>query len=257
VVPSKPPITVVEPGVAAVIDGLDVRTLDTDAASALLDLLIEHPLLVLPGQQLEPGELATFAALFGTPQAFPKNVAHPECGQVVELTNQSKRGQAAAPYWHVDGLLLEDPPLFTTFYAREVPPEGGDTLFADARGAWDALAPAERDALDGRQAVLETGVRHPLVRLHPLTGAPAICLNAGRTMGIVGATRESAARLMRELSDHVAEAERVYRHHYRPGDLLLWDNFALAHSATEPVDPSHARVMLRCDIHLPDGLPNP
>jgi taurine dioxygenase len=250
VVSSKPPIAVVEPGLGAVIEGVDVRGLDTDAASLLLDLLMEHPLLVLPGQELEPGELAAFAALFGTPQTFPENVAHPDCGQVVELTNQSKTAQAVVPYWHVDGLLLEDPPLFTTFYASEVPPEGGDTLFADARGAWDALAPAERDALEGRQAVLETGVRHPLVRPHPLTGAPAICLNAGRTMGIVGATRDSAARLMHELSDHVAEPERVYRHRYRPGDLLLWDNFALAHSATEPVDPDHARVMLRCDIHL-------
>jgi taurine dioxygenase len=247
---SKPPIAIVQPGLAANIDGVDVRTLDAETASLLLDLLVEHPLLVLPGQELEPGELATFAALFGTPQTFPEKAAHPDCPQVTELSNRSKTGQAAIPYWHVDGLLLEDPPLFTTFYALHVPPEGGDTLFADARGAWDALAPAERDALSGREAVMETGVRHPLVRMHPLTGRPAICLNPARTVGIVGATRDSAARLMDELSSHVGEPERVYRHRYQRGDLLLWDNYALAHSATEPVDPRHARVMLRCDIHL-------
>jgi alpha-ketoglutarate-dependent taurine dioxygenase len=248
---SKAPIRMLHSELAAEIQGVDVRDLDADATQLVLDVLVEHPLLVLRNQDLSAAQLAEFASLLGSPQTFPEKVAHPESAQVVELTNQTEAGQAAGAYWHADGLLLDDPPMLTAFYARSVAPEGegGDTLFCSAQAAWDALAPADRDVLSELEAVYETGTRHPIVRMHPLTDRPAICVNVARTVGIVGATRESAAAVIRQLSDHLDEPERVYRHRYRPGDLLLWDNYALVHSATDPVDPRFDRSVLRSDIH--------
>ena len=210
--------------------------------------LIEHPLLVLRDLRLSPSEVAELAALFGRLDSFPEGVGLPECPQVVRLSNRSSQGRAAVPYWHTDGLLRSDPPRTTVFYAERVPERDGDTLFTNACDAFDALDEQDRELLRGLVAVMETGVRQPLVRRHPVTGREALSVNLGRTVGIVGVTRDSARGLLVELSDHFDRPGGVYRHRYRPGDLLVWDDVAAAHSATDPVDPRFERSMLRVDV---------
>ena len=237
------------PRVAAAVDGVDVRSLDDDATAAIEAALAEHPVLVFRAQRLEPGELAAFAQRLGPPELFPPAVAHPSSEMVTVISNRSGPGRGAPPYWHSDGLLRAEPPLRTVFYAETVPPSGGETLFSSTEAAYEALDEQSRTQLDELVLVLPGDVRHPLVREHPRTGRRALCVNAGATLGIVGVTRESAARLLEELVAHVSRPETVYRHRYEQGDLLVWDNVAAAHSATEAVDPALERVMLRCDVN--------
>jgi alpha-ketoglutarate-dependent taurine dioxygenase len=237
------------PRVAAAIDDVDVRSLDDDGIDAIEAALAEHPVLVMRTQRLEPRQLAAFAQRLGAPELFPPEVAHPSSAMVTVISNRVGPGRGAPPYWHSDGLLRVEPPLRTVFFAEAVPPSGGETLFASTEAAYEALDAESRAQLDELVLVLPGDVRHPLVRQHPRTGRRALCINAGATIGIVGVTRESAARLLEELVAHVARPDAVYRHRYEEGDLLLWDNVAAAHSATEAVDPTLERVMLRCDVN--------
>lgn len=230
--------------------GVELRAADpVDDAIAIRELLLEHGLVVVRGLTLDAAEVVDAARALGRVLRHPPHPAYPDLPEIAPIANDGALGRQTRPYWHTDGLLRADPPCVTVFYAAEVPAEGGDTLFLDARLAYDALDPDDRATLDGLVAVFETGTRAPLVRRHPVTARPAIAANLAATVGIEGITRTSAQGVIRELGDHYDRPEWVYRHRYEPGDLVLWDNWAAAHSATEPPPPPARRLMLRADVH--------
>lgn len=234
--------------------GLDLAGDPRAGVSRIGDELERRPLVVVRGQSLKPGELVGVAHAFGEPERFtdlrPGYEAWPE---LAVYSNDPGRGTVARPYWHTDGLLREVAPALTLFHAVEVPTNGGDTLFLDARVLYDELEPRERAALDGLVAVLAGGARHPLVTTHPRTGRRAIYANPSATVGVVGVERESARRLIADLYALYDRPDLAYRHRYRAGDLLVWDNHAVAHSATEPAPPHQRRLVWRADIRATGG----
>jgi taurine dioxygenase len=235
------------PALGVEVTSIDARAAGNGTIEELQALLVEHQLLVLREQELDPSALVEFARRFGEPEIFPAEFAHPDSRSVLQISNRSERPSAA--YWHTDGARQPEPPSLTLLYAEQVPDEGGDTLFLNTYAAYEALDAEDKETLGGLRALLGTGVEHPIVRTHPVTGRRALYVDMGYTTGVKGVEREEALRLFRELDDYYSNAKWVYRHRYRKGDLAIWDNACVSHSATEAPDPEkHVRVMLRATV---------
>ena len=171
--------------------------------------------------------------------------------------------------WHTDHIHRDVPARASMLYAMEIPPEGGDTLFACMYRAYDALSPEDQTAYEGlnaihsvsglraylqqqsgdkpydagRQAPMPDAVSWPLVRRHPVTGRKALYFGAKVTVGIEGMQQEEALMFVANLSAHATRPERVYRHVWRVGDAVLWDNRRTLHAAT-PFDLGRYRRLM-------------
>lgn len=234
------------PCVGSEASGLDLRTIDGAGFEAIRAALLERPLLVFRDQDLSPAELVAVTRHFGEPERFAGHRAH-DLPEIRVITNRRGVGEIVEPYWHIDGMFQPDPPSLTLLYAVDVPDEGGDTLFADARAAYEALEEEDREALGRLRAVFGNGVQHPVVRTHPLTGRAAIA-GLSEAAALAGVARDEALRFSRQLSDHLSEPAWLYRHRYRPGDLVIWDNASVLHSATDLPPPEARRLMLRTTV---------
>jgi taurine dioxygenase len=174
--------------------------------------------------------------------------------------------------WHTDLTYMPVPPAYTILYALEVPPVGGETLFASLYRAWDTLDDAVRDRLRGLRTVhwyphmynkrvgvaplteaqlaRTPPVTQPVVRLHPATGREGMYLNLGDCVGIEGldgTAQDATMALIAELYDYTTE-NFCYRHHWRPGDLLIWDNRGALHTATDYDTERHRRRVWRTSV---------
>jgi alpha-ketoglutarate-dependent taurine dioxygenase len=239
-------VRTIEPGFPAESEA-DARSVSAEDLAAGL---LAHPVLVFRDQSLSPSELVEVAARLGEPERYDNpHPDHRDRPEIAVFSNvEGRAGLAAPPYWHTDGLLREVPPRATLFYSLQAPERGGDTRFLDARELYASLDEDDRRTLADLECVLPTGTRHPLVKEHPVTGVPALYANLASTVGLVGVERRSAAELFAELRRLYEEAEVTYSHRYRPGDLVIWDNDAVAHSATEPPPPEYPRLIWRVDV---------
>jgi alpha-ketoglutarate-dependent 2,4-dichlorophenoxyacetate dioxygenase len=163
--------------------------------------------------------------------------------------------------WHTDSSFRETPAAFSIFAAVEIPPEGGETWYASLRRGWEALDSETRDALEGlrakhdyREAYRRAGAGeafegmgsalehwHPLIRRHPETGARALFVT-GHAFEVEGMQVAEGRALVESLVAFCTEEERVYRHRWRPGDVLIWDNRSMLHRA-QGFEERHRRVM--------------
>jgi taurine dioxygenase len=242
-------------------------------AAELRAALHEHQLLVLPGPVLSPADQLAVTALLGEAE-LPWDGTHAHPGEPrMEVFHASPRRPYRRPaeHWHTDGSFLPEPTCATLLHALVVPEKGGRTRWADSRGAYAALPAAERAALAGRRAVHSFGrqfsglreasgrvsasrssrersafpdVEHPLVRPHPVTGAPALYLNELCLDRVAGVPPATGKALLDRLYAHVLRPEFGYEHDWRPGDLVVWDNPSLLHRAT-PVAPGGTRLVHR------------
>ena len=174
--------------------------------------------------------------------------------------------------WHTDLTYMPVPPAYTILYALDVPPVGGETLFASLYRAWDTLDDAVRDRPRGLRTVhwyphmynkrvgvaplteaqlaRTPPVTQPVVRLHPATGREGMYLNLGDCVGIEGldgTAQYATMALIAELYDYTTE-NFCYRHHWRPGDLLIWDNRGALHTATDYDTERHRRRVWRTSV---------
>ena len=169
--------------------------------------------------------------------------------------------------WHSDSSYKTIPARYSALCAHVIPPEGGDTEFADMRAAWDTLEPKlkakVRDLVAEHSRIFSKGalgftfteqelkdfapVRQPLVRTHPRSGRQSLFLSshAGR---IVGWPVPEALMLLRELTEHATQRELVYRHKWRVGDLVMWDNQATMHRARSFDDLTYPRDLRRTTL---------
>lgn len=159
-------------------------------------------------------------------------------------------------FWHTDASYMRRPASTTLLYAIDIPPSGGDTLFANMHAAYDALPAATRQRIDGLRAIhsweqsrhnsgsrpasreeIEAAppVAHPLVRTHPETGRKGLYLG-NHTSHIEGMPLEEGRALLKELLAHATQAQFLYRHRWRAGDIVIWDNRSLLHKATDDFD---------------------
>ena len=232
--------------------------------------------LAIRGQRLTARQFAAFAALFGPPQPHViDQFHHPEDPNILILSNVMKDGQPtglqdAGSYFHTDYSYLQVPARATTLYSIVVPKVGGDTMFANQQAAYDDLPDAMKrriEALYGthhygnRQDTDESSrtaaskltaeqkakmplITHRIARPHPVTGRKSLYAVSGSSFGIVGMPDDEARGLLDELAAHSTSAKYRYSYKYGVGDVVVWDNASLLHSATI-IDPNDARTLWR------------
>ncbi len=248
--------------------GAEVRNVDlsrdVDAATfaEIEDAFVASSVLVFRNQKITPEKHLAFAQKFGELEinAFSKYALAGHPG-ILKLSNVVEDGRAlgyadAGSFWHSDMSYTATPPRLTMLYAIEIPFDDqgrskGDTMFANAMDAYDALGDETKQLIDGRRAVHFFGakkrgvekpvqlsqeqidknppVSHPIARTHPISGRKAIYVTADECTGIEGMDDEQALPLIRRLSDHVVKPEFQYHHKWQVGDVLMWDNCAVQH----------------------------
>ena len=258
------------------------RPLSPGEFSELEQTFFRAQLLVLRDQRLTPQQFLAFASRFGPPEPHViDQFHHPEESNILILSNRKKNGQAigladAGSYFHTDYSYLQVPARATMLYSIEVPKAGGHTLFANQYAAYDELSDAMKRRIAPLIAVHHYGNRkvademsrvaaspltdeqkakmplitHPLVRPHPVTERKALYAVSGSSYGIVGMPEDEAVALLDELAAHATQPKYVISYPYRVGDVVIWDNASLLHSATltEPDDP---RTLWRITIKEP------
>ncbi|HEX6980606.1 MAG TPA: TauD/TfdA family dioxygenase [Alphaproteobacteria bacterium] len=267
------------------ITGVDVsRPLDDDTFRAVEQALFDGQVLAIKGQRLDPASFVAFARRFGPPEPHVIDQFHyPGYPDILILSNRRKDGKPvgladAGTYFHTDYSYLEVPARVTMLYSVEVPRKGGNTLFANMYAAYDDLPDAmkrriehlvvlhhygNRDDLDERsrtvaspltdaQKAKVTWVRHRLVRTHYGTGRKALYAVSGSSFGIEGMPQDEATALLDDLKRHALQDKYVYSYSYEVGDLVLWDDLSLLHSATL-TDPDDPRTLWRITVKEPAG----
>ena len=263
--------------------GVDLAKPLSDAAFAQLErAFYANQVLALRAQDITPAQFVAFARRFGPPQPHViDQFHHPEDSNILVLSNVKQDGkptglQDAGSYFHTDYSYLAVPARATTLYSRVVPKAGGDTLFANQQAAYDDLSEAMKRRIAPLIAVHHYGNRndqdeksrtvasvltdeqkakmplitHPIVRRHPVTGRSALYAVSGSSYGIVGVPDDEAVELLDELAAHATSDKYVYRFSYGVGDVVIWDNASLLHSATL-VDTRHARTLWRITVKEP------
>jgi alpha-ketoglutarate-dependent taurine dioxygenase len=245
-------LTALEPGFVGEVRDVDLRRVNPEGFERLRVALDEHPVLVVRDQELTPAELVEAGRGFGELERYERpSPGYEEHLEIVSISNDERRGLVTRPFWHPDGLGRASPTEVTIFYAVEAPSRGGGTDFVDTRALYESLEPADREALEALVAEVHGGARHSLVKEHPRTGRKALYVNLGATTELVGVDREQAEGVFAELW-HLYDEGPIYRHAYRRGDFLVWDNYAVAHSAGEmSPPPGETRLLLRLDVLAP------
>ena len=239
--------------------------------------------LVLRAQSLEPAQFVAWARRFGRPEPHViDQFHHPADANILILSNRrNDRGEPigladAGTYFHTDYSYLDIPARATTLYSIEVPSHGGDTLFANQYAAYDGLPSSMKARIDTLVAVHHYGNRkdqdessrtvasvltdeqkarmplitHPIVRTHPVTGRKALYAVSGSSFGIVGMPDDEAVDLLDGLAAHATQPIYQLRLAYAVGDVVIWDNASLLHSATL-TDPNDPRTLWRITIKEP------
>jgi len=236
-----------------------------------------HAVVAFPDQPLSLEALEAFTLQmggFGHDPYIQPMAGHPN---VLELRREpDEKATNFGAGWHSDWSFQEAPPAATLLHAKVVPPVGGDTLFADACAAYEALSPTMQAMLaplkaihSARQAYGTKGVfaketqkrtlqimvsedadgalTHPLVRTHPVTGRKALFVSPVYTVGIEGLAEGEARAILSFLFAHLTEARFIYRHKWREQMLLMWDNRCTMHFAEGGYD-GHLRLMHRTTV---------
>ena len=247
---------------------------------AIRALWAEHKLLLFRDQDFDEATLVQLSKKFGSLEIHVREEylsrEHPEILYVSNIEREGRRIGILADTevgWHYDQIYLPKPAVGSLLMADILPPEGGNTEFADMCAAFDALPETTQAKLEGclanqsyeafnqaysvptnnKQKARSPDIHHPLVRTHPVTGKKALYLCPGMTTDIVGWDAEESAEMLAFLFDWTTRPEFVYSHEWQPGDALLWDNACTMHRR-DPFDPHHARLMKRTTILPPAEL---
>lgn len=251
--------------------------------NAIRELWAEHKLLLFRNQSFNEAGLVGFSQRFGDLEIHVReeylSPEHPEILYVSNIERDGKRIGILSDNevgWHYDQIYLPKPAVGSLLMADTLPPEGGNTEFADMCTAWDALPEETRNRLDGalanqsyeafnqaysvptntKQKARSPDIHHPIARTHPVTGRKALYLCPGMTTEIVGWDPAESEEMLSFLFDWTTKPEFVYSHAWQPGDALMWDNACTMHRR-DPFDPQHARLMKRTTILPPAELAVP
>lgn len=283
---------VLHPTLAREVLGLRLwERLDEATLAELRALYAQYGVLVFRRQALNETELAAFCALFGPlERTVRSDWASPTLPEVTVLSNlKDGLGRTIGGLgdgelqWHSDQSYMLTPATGAALYALELPPEGGETFWADLRAAYAGLPRDLRAKITGKRGVFDYAKRlagygrdtdkqiseearqktppvtHALIRAHPETGDRSLYLDSTTTIGIDYMDTASGLQLLDELYDSATRDEFVYAHEWQVGDLVLWDNGFTMHRRT-PFDPGARRLMKRMTMNLdrhrhvmPDG----
>ena len=262
--------------IGAEIRGVDVRALDDAGFGAIYRAWLDCNVVVVPDQQLTIDDFLRYSRRFGVIHPHPsKSTRHPEYPELTLLGVNKFRADGTlddaiyrrgAEGWHTDGAYDVEPFKATQLYALAVPSRGGDTLFASMYAAYDALPQRLKNRLEGRQGLFTYGgrrkatallnpedrdwtpVRHPIIRTHPETGRKALYFDPGKILSIEGLDAAESDAIIDELTERMIQPDGEYRHRWRRGDIVIWDNRCSYHKAAGDYPPDEDRIHWRVSI---------
>ncbi len=244
-------------------------SLDDPLVAAIKQAFHAHLVLVFRGQGLTPADQLAFTRLFGPVEPHPLASRRGVDGLPEVLVFENKKGTPGArnDFWHSDISFAEKPPACSVLYARTITEGCGDTMFCNMYHAYDELSEGMRRMLDDLTAMhtsaplaqrnragvsdgqpiadIPSPVEHPVVRTHPETARKALYVNPYFTSHFAAMTEDESRPLLEFLHQHATRPENVFRHRWREGDLLLWDNRCAMHYAVYDYDDTKPRLMNR------------
>ncbi len=258
---------------------VDLASLDGNAFEEVRNSFYKHQVLVARAQKLTATQFLQFARRIGPPEPHViDQFHHPEHADILVLSNVTKDGQPtgladAGTYFHTDYSYLEVPARATMLYSIQVPRKGGDTLFANQYAAYEGLSTEVKAKIQNLVALHHYGnrddqdkgsrtvasvlsaeqekkvawVKHQVARPHPVTGRTALYSISGSSFGIEGMPQDEAVALLDELKRHATQEKYQLRLKYGVGDVVIWDNASLLHSATL-TDPEDPRTLWRITV---------
>jgi taurine dioxygenase len=257
----------------AEIHGVDLaRDLSEQTVAAIRRAWLEHLVLFFRDQDLPPARFLAFARRFGEPIEYPFVKGLDEAPEIIPVLKLENERVNFGGIWHSDTAYLAVPPMASMLVAREVPPAGGDTEFANMYLAYETLSDGMKRLLQGLVAVnssaaadvsrtredrlkdsaradarKEYSAAHPVVRVHPETGRRALYVNVAHTVRFDGMTEEESAPILRYLYRHQVRPELTCRFRWRPGSLAFWDNRCAQHNAINDYQ-GHRRLLHRITL---------
>jgi taurine dioxygenase len=264
------------PQIGAEIQGVDVKTLDDAGFAVIYQAWLDSNVLVVRDQDLQIEDFLRYSRRFGVVLPHPsKMTRHPDYPEIT-LLGVNKFGpdgaldmaiyRRGAEGWHTDGAYDQEPFKATQLYALAVPSRGGDTHFASMYAAYDALPEALKRRLDGRRGAFTYGGRrkatallneedrdwtpvlHPIIRTHPETGRTGLYCDRGKILRIEGLDEPESDALIEELTARMIQPDGQYRHAWRKGDIVIWDNRCSFHKAAGDYPPEEDRIHWRVSI---------
>jgi len=244
----------------AEIRGIDLTRLDGAGWDKLHRAFLDHAVLAIRDQKLEPADIMKVGAHFGEPCHYPFVTGMEGFPFIFEVVKAEDEKTNFGGNWHSDTTYLTQPPLATLLYAVETPSHGGDTLFASTRAAYDALSGGMRKMVDSLIGVNSAGLKygggrsqmhskignmkvhdtekaeeyeaeHPVARTHPETGKKALYVSRSHTIRFRDMTEEESRPIVEWLQSHITRPEFTCRVRWEPGTLTVWDNRCTLHNA--------------------------
>ncbi|MBT3553262.1 MAG: taurine dioxygenase [Rhodospirillaceae bacterium] len=272
---SKIQVTPYASALGAVIGGVDLASVDDDTYLEVRRALMEHQVIFFEDQHMTPEQHLAFGRRFGSLNIHDFVGGMEEHPEIVEVRKEPEDERNFGGAWHVDVIYLEEPPLGSILYAKEIPGIGGDTLFANQVAAYDALSKGMKDMLDGMTAIAtpaliygtqstdwsktssmnssptataEGEVEHPVVRVHPETGRKSLFLSGKFTPRFKDMTMEESAPLMDYLFAHQTKPQFCCRFKWAENAVAFWDNRCVMHYALNDY-PGQRRLMHRVAVN--------
>jgi taurine dioxygenase len=246
------------PFLGCIVDDINLaHPINSDDLTTLHNRFDQQHLLIIKNQKLSEEELINVSKLFGEPApALVPTFRLKEYPLITKHSNAKDENETAlgvvAPehVFHADSYFTSNPNKATLFYSLKSPNTGGETHFVDMCAAYNTLSDKIKNLIADKRAIYKNAyinqppVAHPLVRIHPITKKKALFVNIHRALGIEELQLDEALKLLKTLYNHAIQAERIYRHKWENGDLLIWSNVTTMHCAT-PIDNSQERLLYR------------
>lgn len=257
----------------AEISGVDLsKPLSDETIGEIRQALLDHLVIFFRDQDITPEQHLSFAKRFGEPVEYPLVKGLEGFSEIVPVVKLEHEKVNFGGLWHSDTTYLAQPPMGSILVARELPPYGGDTLFANMYMAYETLSEGMKAILSGLKGVsasnkarvsdtrkerLKTDAKappqsvleavHPAVRTHPETGRKALYVNLAHTVRFEGMTEAESAPILEYLYEHQVRPEFTCRFRWEPGSIAFWDNRSVQHN---PINDYHGfkRVMHRITL---------
>jgi taurine dioxygenase len=272
---SKIEVRPIAGAIGAEIHNVDVsEDLDDGTIGDIRKALLDHCVIFFRDQKLDAERHKAFTRRFGKIFIHPNYAGMQADSEIVVITREPGDKRIVGEEWHADTTMVAEPPMGAILYATEVPPYGGDTLFANQYMAYEALSDGMKKMLSGMKAVhsdrkvagpqanrnaqrstkvredaawRETVSAHPVVVTHPETQRKLLYVNASYTMGFEGMTEEESRPLLAYLLEHGHRPEFTCRFRWETGSIAFWDNRCCKHLAIHDAGPFR-RIMRRTQV---------
>jgi taurine dioxygenase len=255
--------------IGARVEGVQLRTVDAAGVESIRRALYEHGVLVFPAQEIDRQQHVEFARRLGEVKGHPvAEFLFGDADPLAVVENDGDKLPQDDQNFHVDYSFGPEIPDLAVLHSEVLPPAGGDTMWASAAAAYDALSPLMREFLDGLTARHDAGERfwfemrrtlgpepsdrardhfqgnsHPVVCVHPITGRRLLFVNPGYTVAINGLSTRESDGMLRMLFDHLNNPAFHFRHHWRDSDVVIWDEHLTAHMGPFDFAPHHRRLV--------------